>query len=91
MLFSTLGPNSLPVVFVQCGQGGKESYSDAGVCTFWRFRFFEIYSVSTRTREFNFSRFCADVFYGPLTPNYVHFKPSLFIIAIFQTTVISNY
>jgi len=36
------------------------------------FGFFEIYGVSTRTREegVNFSRFCADVFYGrPLKLN----------------------
>jgi len=60
--------------FVQCGHfSDKGGSSDANVRTFWRkkHRFFEIYGVCTdkgvepvRTRVVNFSRFCADVFYG---------------------------
>jgi len=50
---------------VQCGKGYS---SDADVRTIWckNFGIFEIYGVSTRTRGegVNFSRFCADVFYG---------------------------
>jgi len=61
-----------------CGQGGNSLYAD--VRSFWRenIGFFEIYGISARTREeeelsqcghlrtrgVNFSRFCADVFYG---------------------------
>jgi len=38
------------------------------------FGFFEIYGVSARTRGVNFSRFCAEAFYGrPLTDYWLEF------------------
>jgi len=62
-----------------CGAQTRGGSSDADVLTFWlkNIRFFEIYGASARTKErglsqcghfsdkgVNFSRFCANVFYG---------------------------